>query len=46
MALAQARVAVEALASRLPALRQRERVLRRMRSPVTRGVLRFPVANR
>lgn len=46
MAVTQARVAVQAMASRLPALRQREGVLRRMRSPVTRGVLRFPVANR
>ncbi|ASR34875.1 hypothetical protein BAY61_07650 [Prauserella marina] len=41
----QAEVAVGALAARFPALRHRERVLRRMRSPVTRGVLRFPVSN-
>jgi P450-derived glycosyltransferase activator len=40
----QAEVAVGALAVRFPALRHREGVLRRMRSPVSRGVLRFPVS--
>jgi len=39
----QATEALRTLASRLPDLRQKESVLRRMRSPVARGVLRFPV---
>lgn len=45
LARLSAEVALRALVSRFPALRQREAVLRRMRSPVVRGVLRFPVAN-
>jgi glycosyltransferase auxiliary protein len=44
LARLQAEVAVGALAARFPALRLREGVLRRMRSPVVRGVLRFPVS--
>ncbi|MEX5712127.1 P450-derived glycosyltransferase activator [Parafrankia sp. FMc6] len=43
---AQAEAATRVLASSFPALRQRDGVLRRMRSPVVRGVLRFPVAAR
>jgi glycosyltransferase auxiliary protein len=44
LATLQATLALRALASGVPALRQRDGVLRRMRSPVVRGVLRFPVA--
>ncbi|MEU5884573.1 P450-derived glycosyltransferase activator [Spirillospora sp. NPDC047279] len=44
LARLQATVALETLAERLPRLRRTGTVLRRMRSPVVRGVLRFPAA--
>lgn len=43
---AQTAAAVRALATRTPGTRPAGRVLRRLRSPVTGGVLRFPVTTR
>lgn len=42
----QAVAAVRAIATRLPEIRRTDDVLRRLRSPITTGVLRFPVAGR
>ncbi|MGH3939491.1 MAG: cytochrome P450 family protein [Pseudonocardiaceae bacterium] len=42
LAQLQAAVALQVVAERLPRIRRADEMLRRMRSPVARGVLRFP----